>query len=369
MEAEEALECIKQIFEERKGKVVLLSKLEEKVFLLSWQGMNYSQMPSKIKKSNLTAKAYTEQYLKEIGKSLNDKIKRILNIDDLDKRNLREELENFFERNYNYHTKKLSYITAPEPNYTTSPELPNNTVSERNQNPFIPFSGRVEEKYLFFDREREIRRIFEVLNSGSSIVLIGEEGIGKSSLLWMINQQAKIFLKSERQPVFLDLNLLHNESQFYSELCHEIGIPESKDYQLTRNLRSCNKILLAIDNVGKLTGEGFTRNIRDYLRGFAEGSNAPLKLVLAATEPLNNLFNDSQEQGNTSPLAGICQEEHIHPWNEATMRTFITNRLARTSVSFTEEEIIQLIQESGGHPRKLMQLCYQTYSRYVESLQ
>ncbi|QHG18487.1 ATP-binding protein [Nostoc sp. ATCC 53789] len=366
MEAEEALESIKHIFEERKGKVVSLSKLEEKVFLLSWQGMDYGDMTCKIYKP--TGKPYTEQYFREIGKKLIDKIKKVLNIDDLDKRNFREELENFFDKNYNYPTKKLSYITAPEPDYTSSPELPNNTLSELNQNPFIPLNARVEEKNLFFDREREIRRIFEVLNSGSSVVLIGEEGIGKSSLLWMINQQAKNFLKSERQPVFLDLNLLHNESQFYSELCHEIGIPDSKDYQLTRNLRSC-KILLAIDNVGKLTGEGFTRNIRDYLRGLAEGSNAPLKLILAATEPLNNLFRDSQEQGNTSPLAGICQEEHIHLWDEATMRAFITNRLARSSVSFTEEEIIQLIQESGGHPRKLMQLCYRTYSRYVESLQ
>ncbi|AVH64464.1 ATP-binding protein [Nostoc sp. 'Peltigera membranacea cyanobiont' N6] len=366
MEAEEALESIRQIFEERKGKVVFLGKLEEKVFLLSWQGMDYGDMTYKIYKP--TGKPYTEQYFREVGKKLIDKIKRVLNIDDLEKRYFRQELENFFDKNYNYPTQKLSDITAPEPDYTTSQELPNNTPSERNHNPFIPFNGRVEEKDLFFDREREIRRVFEVLNSGSSVVLIGEEGIGKSSLLSIICQEAETRLKVKRQPVFLDLNLLHNESQFYSDLCHGIGIPDSKDYQLTRNLRSC-KILLAIDNVGKLTGEGFTRNIRDYLRGLAEGSNAPLKLILAATEPLNNLFNDSQEQGNTSPLAGICQEEHIHPWNEATMRTFITNRLARTSVSFTEEEIIQLIQESGGHPRKVMQLCYQTYSRYVESLQ
>ncbi|MGJ5632174.1 nSTAND1 domain-containing NTPase [Nostoc sp. CALU 1950] len=235
-------------------------------------------------------------------------------------------------------------------------------------NPFIPFSGRVEDSQLFFGREREIRRVFEVLNSGSSVALIGDEGTGKSSLLWAICQKAENYLLSSRQPIFLDLNLLHNESQFYSDLCYEIGIPESKDYQLTRNLRSL-KILLAIDNVGKLTSEGFSRQIRDYLRGLAEGSNAPLKLILAATEPLNNLFNDSQEQGNTSPLAGICQEEHIHPWDEATMRAFITSRLAKTSVSFTEEEIMQLIQESGGHPRKLMQLCYRTYSRYAESLQ
>lgn len=246
-------------------------------------------------------------------------------------------------------------------------EFPKGVIPTVTNNPFIPYTGRIEDSQLFFGRESEIRRIFEVLNSGSSIVLIGEEGIGKSSLLWMINQQARNFLKSERQPVFLDLNLLHNESQFYSELCHEIGIPDSKDYQLTRNLRN-HKILLALDNVGKLTGEGFTRNIRDYLRGLAEGSYAPLKLILAATEPLNNLFKDTQEQGNTSPLAGICQEEYIHPWDEGTIRAFIASRLVNASMNFTEEEIIQLIQESGGHPRKLMQLCYRTYSRYVESL-
>ncbi|MEH1820449.1 MAG: AAA family ATPase [Nostoc sp.] len=361
MEAKDALESIKQIFQKRRGQVVSLSKLEEKVFLLIWQGMDYGYMTREINKPN--GKLYTEQYFREIGKKLIDKIKRVLNIDELDKRSFREEIETFFDKNYNDYTKKPPHINAPKSDYTSSQELSNNSPPELNQNPFIPFNGRVEEKFLFFDRKREINQILEVLNSGSSVVLIGEEGIGKSSLLWMICQEAETRLNVKRQPVFLDLNLLHNESQFYSELCHDIGISDSKDYQLTRNLRSC-KILLAIDNVGKLTGEGFTRNIRDFLRGLAEGSNAPLKLILAATEPLNNLFNDSQEQGNTSPLAGICQEEHIHPWDEATMRAFITNRLARTSVSFTEEKIIQLIQESGGHPRKLMQLCYRTYSQY-----
>jgi hypothetical protein len=39
-----------------------------------------------------------------------------------------------------------------------------------------------------------------------------------------------------------------------------------------------------------------------------------------------------------------------------------------TSVRFTEEEISQLLQLSGGHPRRLMQLCYQNYARYVEDV-
>jgi len=161
------------------------------------------------------------------------------------------------------------------------------------------------------------------------------------------------------------LNWVNDENDFYSALCHEVGIPESNGYSLTRNLRD-RRILLAIDNVGKMTWVGFTRGVRDRLRGLAEGSNAPLKLILAASEPLSTLFKDSQDGSKTSPLETVCQEENLKPWDETTARAFIEARLAMTSVRFTEEEIIELVQESGGHPRQLMQLCYRTYSRYVE---
>jgi len=61
-----------------------------------------------------------------------------------------------------------------------------------------------------------------------------------------------------------------------------VSLPEGSDYSLTRNLRD-RRILLAIDNVGKMTWVGFTRGVRDRLRGLAEGSTAPLKLILAAS--------------------------------------------------------------------------------------
>jgi ABC-type dipeptide/oligopeptide/nickel transport system ATPase component len=215
-----------------------------------------------------------------------------------------------------------------------------------------------------------MQRVFEVLNTGSSVALIGEEGMGKSSLLWAICQQAKNRLQPSRQSVFLDLNYIDNEEDFYSALCHEVGIAECTGYLLTRNLKAHkNKVLLALDNVGKMTWQGFTRGVRDKLRGLAEGSNAPLKLILAATEPLNDLFNDSHDDGKTSPLAGICQEEHIQLWNETTMRDFIASRLAASSVRFTEEEIVQLVAQSRGHPRELMQRCNKIYARYVEEVQ
>ncbi|MFB2976952.1 AAA family ATPase [Microseira sp. BLCC-F43] len=265
---------------------------------------------------------------------------------------------------YRYQQQSAQIIPSPQQLGTAnnSENIPN--CENPLTNPFIPPTGIVTDRKQFFDRKQEIDRIFEILNSGSSVALIGEEGIGKSSLLWAICQQAETRLYSPRQPVFLDLNLVDDEDDFYSTLCQDLGIAESKGNRLNRALKS-HRILLALDNVGKLTWNGFTRQIRDRLRGLAEGSDAPLKLILAASEPLDDLFKDSQDGSKTSPLAGICLEEEIKPWNETTIRAFITARLAKTSVCFTEEEINQLVQESGGHPRRLMQLCYRTYSRYL----
>ncbi|MEG4809607.1 ATP-binding protein [Microcoleus sp. F8-D3] len=235
-----------------------------------------------------------------------------------------------------------------------------------SDNPFIPQTGKVDDPQLFFGREGEMRRVFEVLNSNDSVVLIGEEGIGKSSLLSAICQQAKNLLFSPRKPIYLDLNRVRDNDDFYTALCEELDIPKSYGSMLYRNLKN-HRVLLAIDNIEKMTREGFTREVRDILRSLAEGQKAPLKLIIAASASLKTLFNDSQDV-SSSPLETICQPENIKPWDEPTARDFIQARLARTSVRFTEEKISQLLQLSGGHPRRLMQLCYQNYAGYVEDV-
>jgi hypothetical protein len=387
MNSKEALEFINLLFSERRQ--LILNELEESLFLGFWEDKTYREISAN--------PSWSEQYLREAGAKLCKKIKEDLGIN-VSKRNFKNQIEyrykqqaleqaSLLQQNSNELTSPPAPLLAGEGSNSNSPPFPRregglgglglpypNTIEPNPNfggredaiiNPFIPLSTRVDNLQLFFNRDREIRRVFEVLNSGSSVALIGEEGIGKSSLLWAICQQAESLLHSPRKAVFLDLNWVNDENDFYSALCHEVGIDESNDYRLTRNLRD-RRVLLAIDNVGKMTWVGFTRGVRDRLRGLAEGSTAPLKLVLAASEPLERLFNDSQDEGKTSPLAGICQEENLKPWDETTARDFIEARLAMTSVRFTEEEIIQLVQESGGHPRQLMQLCYRTYSRYLE---
>ncbi|MEQ9238220.1 AAA family ATPase [Coleofasciculus sp. E2-BRE-01] len=350
MNSKEALEFINRRLWENSQPV--LTEAEEAIVIGIWQGNGYEQIAAQ--------NCFDYQYTRELGAKLCKRLKEYFNAE-INKRNFKKQIEYLYGVEVETKPPKSEMSAPPEllQQTSTSVDFDNLTI-----NPFIPQQGRIDNPQDFFNRKREIRQIFEVLNSGSSVALIGAEGIGKSSLLSQICQLADTHLYSPRQPVFIDLNLVEDEDDFYSALCYEIGIPESKGTRLDRHLKS-RQILLALDNVGKMTWDGFNRGLRDYLRGLAEGK-APLKLVLAANESLDKLFNDSWDNTKTSPLAGVCQEEIIKPWDELTARAFIDTRLAMTSIRFTEADINQLVEDSGGHPRRLMQLCYRMYSRYLE---
>ena len=278
-------------------------------------------------------------------------------------------------------TLGLDWQEIKKLNTTTSPQtsLPNdNRIAEleppniNHNNPFIPQHGKIDDPKFFFGREREIRRVFETLNSGSSVAIIGERAIGKSSVLQAIYRQAPNQLHHPRQPIYLDLKNVCDENDFYGALCHKAGIETAKGYLLERALES-QRLLLLLDEVEKMTWDGFTNQVRGQLRGLAEGNNAPFRLVVAACTSLDTLFPDSQDKNMTSPFKGICIEETLKQWDEKICREFIVSRLRASwltpvagPVNFTEAEIAGLIAESGGYPQKLMQLCYQTYDRYLK---
>jgi hypothetical protein len=335
MNPEEAFNAVNRLFVEKTKRN--LSDCQKAIILGIWQGKTYQVIDDETGWSIAHIKAEASKLFKQLGKILEVKVSNI---------NFVNTVEQLYKQNP---------VETP-PTQRCLPEL---------DNPFIPQNGGIDNPQLFFDRSQKIRRIIEVLNSGSNVALIGEVGIGKSSLLHAICRLAESQLILPRQPVFLDLNRIHDEDDFYYAFCSEANIPECIGYKITKNLGS-KKVLLALDHVGQMPA--FTRQVRDRLRGLAEGGNAPLKLVLAANLSLNTLFNDSQEGVNTSPLAGVCIEEQIEAWDEITSCDFIKARLARTTVRFTEEEVNKLVQESGGHPGRLMRSCYRLYAGYRDGL-
>ncbi len=236
-------------------------------------------------------------------------------------------------------------------------------------NPFIPRSGVVKDSKKFFGRKKELNRIFETLNSGSSVALIGDREIGKSSLLWAICQEAETKLIPPRKAIYLDMSQVSDEADFYYALCSEVGIEDCKGIRLKRALEKQRpQLLLLLDEIEKMSWEGFTNQVRGQLRGLANGHDAPLRLVVAASTSLNQLFPDSNEIGMVSPFQNICLEEEIELWDEATVRDFISYRLENNPIRFTESEITQIITSCGGYPKEIMQMCYGIYARYMEEL-
>ncbi len=235
-------------------------------------------------------------------------------------------------------------------------------------NPFLPLAGRIENSEQFFNRKKELQGVFEILNSGSSVALIGEKEIGKSSLLWAIKQQAETKLIQPRKPIYWDMSQIRDEDDFYYGLCSEVGIEECRGFRLTKALqKQSTKWLLLLDEIEKMAWDGFTNQVRGQLRGLANGNDAPLRLVVAASTSLDQLFPDSNEIGMVSPFQNICIEEQIELWDEATVRDFIRDRLKNNPIQFAESEITQIITRCGGYPREIMEMCYGIYARYVES--
>ncbi|MBO1048606.1 MAG: hypothetical protein HEQ10_13100 [Dolichospermum sp. DEX182a] len=336
MEAEKALESIQQRL--RKA----LNSIESKVFIQIWKGKTYDEMLGIIYKSN--DKPYSEAYFVEVAnKNLFPKVRTLLNNDDIDKYNFKEKIEIFLSN----HDEIIE-------------------SSEDNQNPFLPLNGKVDTAKKFFGKYKEIQEIFDFLHSSCNISIIGQDGIGKSSLLWAISQPSENLTKVKRQLVFLDLNDIHSPTEFYQELFDHIGIDNTLGLRNAKRELKDERILLVLDNVYKLNLSEFTPGFRGELRSFAEGMNAPLKLVVAANKSLPELFNDYQK-GINSPLENIFQQVNIFPWNEKIIREFIAKRLQPTTIDFTEADIQKLIQESGGYPQKLTQLCYNLYKKYSES--
>jgi hypothetical protein len=233
--------------------------------------------------------------------------------------------------------------------------LPPPPVQVRGQdfprNPFVPLKGRVDDMSQFFPQPELINQIFELLNAGSSVALIGDRGMGKSSLLKEIQ---RISMKRlNRQAIYVDWNLVRNEKTFWELICHEIRVPQCVNSELVRTLQS-RRLLLLLDDVE--SRQVFSEEIRYQLRGFAQGDS--MKIIVVARASLDSIFPDN---GFVSSLSETCTEQRILNWSESMIRAYIANRLDNSGVGFSEIEVQNILTKSYGNPRKLVRECNEIY--------
>ena len=224
-------------------------------------------------------------------------------------------------------------------------------------NPFER-QGRLDNDSVIFGREQIISSIFEELTKGMSVSLVGERQSGKTSLLRQILHLGpqRLHLPPESF-IYLNMQLIDDERDFFEALCTEMGLETMRASKLWRSLRG-RQYIVCLDEVEKMNASTFTGAERGHLRGLAEGGDR-LRLVIASCSPLERLFPDSE--GMTSPLANICHKIDVSPFTPAVARSFLRSRLDGTGVSFSDDEIENLICQTGGHPAKLRRAASELY--------
>ncbi|HMQ53091.1 MAG TPA: TIR domain-containing protein [Anaerolineae bacterium] len=226
--------------------------------------------------------------------------------------------------------------------------------------------GRITNPDRFFGRQELLSQIFEGLSQGTNLSLVGESQIGKSSTLSMICHLAPEYLGIPVGNIaYISLEWVDDEDDFYEALCDGLNIELARGFKLTRSMRG-GHYLVCLDEIEKMTWDGFTVRVRSHLRGLADGQDAPITLVIASRSPLERLFPDSPEMD--SPLAGICRQINVQPFSPHLARAFILDRLQGTGVSFSEEQISDIIAESQGRPGLLQQVAANLYRQIVKTM-
>lgn len=205
--------------------------------------------------------------------------------------------------------------------------------------------------------------LFDELRKGSSLSLVGDSQTGKSSLLWHICQAGPAALaRPAADFVYLSLELLRNDDDFFACVCEELGVPSLRGFRLARALRG-RQVVLCLDEIEKMTWDGFTLELRTELRGLADGGDAPLTLVIASRSPLARLFPDSPQL--TSPLAGLCTQVTMSPFTLAESQTLAAQYLAGSGLTLSPTAVERAWQQSGGHPARLQQALHAAFTEYL----
>ncbi len=223
-------------------------------------------------------------------------------------------------------------------------------------NPFTD-QGRITD--AFFGRQALLRTIFAELKKGTNLSLISETQMGKSSLLSKVRQLGAKELP-KKTFIELDMFIVHDEGDFFKALCGEIGIQETRGYELHRALKG-KQYVLCLDNIERMTSKLFSGDERTELRGLAEGKDAPLTLLIASHSPLNTLFPDDYSRLEASPLDNICQRLDMPPFSPEEVRTFIKTRLQPTGIQLTEQALENIWHQSQGHPYRVQQVAAELY--------
>lgn len=154
--------------------------------------------------------------------------------------------------------------------------------------PTNPFTqrGMVRDPAKFFGRQAELQQISDLLAKMTSVSVVGERRIGKSSLLYHLVQTGASRVPGDVPLLYLDVHRVNTEPEFYARLLESLGTEGNCFADLARAV-SGKRIVACLDEFEKVAGNAaFTVGFFDGLRSLAQEN---LALVTATQHSLADL--------------------------------------------------------------------------------
>lgn len=255
--------------------------------------------------------------------------------------------------------KIIEYVT-PKPPKSTGTASSSVALAA---NPFYVTPDFIKNSDYLLGREELLRRVFEKLDKGQNVSLVGPEHAGKSFTLEAICKLGPERLGLPPQN-FINLNLLliEDEEGFKQELYDRLNIKPKRLAEVPRILKE-KRYIICLDEVQTL--KKFSKDIIDWLSGLAGASERIFRLVLASQRELQDLLPN--EPTRTSPLAGLCKPslavEAFSTIEKA--RKFLDPRLQGTGVTFSDDNVRELLVKSSGCPGALLEAAADMYAKIV----
>jgi hypothetical protein len=240
-------------------------------------------------------------------------------------------------------------------------------VLPRASSPPNPFAGTgaSTDPSLFIGREATVRRLWDRLNRGSNLSIVGPSGSGKSTLLNLIVIEGKVKLDQQIEVVRLPIQRNMKLLEAKLELATRLGGKKATD--LTRLLKG-KQLIVLLDDLGVLDASERGLEVRLWLRDLSQDRTLmKVQLVATSLRPLDAIFK-GDDSPDYSPLHNVMTDIlKLEPFDENDGRRFIATRLVGTSFRVEQFEDllkqpqIPILQPHPLIPRELEKACRDRY--------
>jgi hypothetical protein len=226
--------------------------------------------------------------------------------------------------------------------------------------------GMITNPEEFYGREEEIENIYERIMTVQNTFIVGERGLGKSSLLYYLYHKKDKYLDNPERYIFLFIGLqrdnISSPQDFFTVLLRElrektkdkIFINNDISYENVRNAvleldKAGSKLIIFIDEFDIVADSNeFDETFYANLRALVPHNVAYLITSIKRIREHGKII--------TSPFFNIFIEIHLLPFSKNEVMEMINNLSARQGVSLKDESEF-ILDVAGCHPFFIQIAC------------